>query len=231
MTVVRPRNWQQIQAEVQRRIYEREWPPGKIIPGEVDLAEEFGVARATVNRALRELAETGLLERRRKAGTRVALHPVSKATLEIPVIRQEVESRGMAYGYKRLEIAQRRFEPRESAPISGPALHLRALHLADGVPYVHEERWISLETVPKAAKIGFEEVSANEWLLANAPYTRGDMEITAGAAEGHVADALGVSQGTPLLVIHRVTWDHDAQVTSVYLTYAPGHSLRTQIGG
>ncbi|MEQ9260215.1 MAG: GntR family transcriptional regulator [Roseovarius sp.] len=231
MTVAKPSNWQEIQAEVQRRIYEREWPPGRIIPGEVDLAEEFGVARATVNRALRELAETGLLERRRKAGTRVALHPVSKATLEIPVIRQEIESRGMEYGYRRLSIDKGGHEASAEVPIAGQVLHIRALHIADGAPYVHEERWISLETVPKAAKLGFEEVSANEWLLANAPYTRGDIEITAGASEGHVAEALEAAAGTPLLVIRRVTWDHDAPVTCVRLTYAAGHKLTTQLGG
>ena len=58
---------------------------------------EFGCARATVSRALRDLAEAGVLERRRKAGTRVALHPVRRATLDIPVTRQEIEGRGQSY--------------------------------------------------------------------------------------------------------------------------------------
>jgi GntR family transcriptional regulator, histidine utilization repressor len=47
----------------------------------------LGCARATVNRALRDLAEAGLLERRRKGGTRVPLTPVRKATFEIAIIR------------------------------------------------------------------------------------------------------------------------------------------------
>jgi GntR family histidine utilization transcriptional repressor len=86
--------WEDIRAEVLRRIRVRDWPPGGLIPTEETLAQEFGCARATVNRALRELAGAGVLERRRKAGTRVALLPVRKATLEIPVIRQEIEARG-----------------------------------------------------------------------------------------------------------------------------------------
>ena len=79
-------------AEDQNRI----WKPGELIPNEADLAIEFGCARATVNRALRALAETGILDRRRKAGTRVALHPVRKVTLEIPIIRHEVEQKAAA---------------------------------------------------------------------------------------------------------------------------------------
>ena len=83
-------NWRDVMAEVERRIYSREWQPGQSIPNEADLAIELGCARVTMNRALRTLAEIGLLDRRRKAGTRVALHPVSKATLSIPLLRNEI---------------------------------------------------------------------------------------------------------------------------------------------
>lgn len=68
-----------IRDEMARRIAERRWLPGALIPGEEALAREFGAARATVNRALQELARAGLIERRRRAGTRVARHPVREA--------------------------------------------------------------------------------------------------------------------------------------------------------
>ena len=99
MTGSKRTNWRNVMAEVERRIYTREWQPGQSIPNEADLAIELGCARVTVNRALRTLAEIGLLDRRRKAGTRVALHPVSKATLSIPLIRNEIEASGKSYGY------------------------------------------------------------------------------------------------------------------------------------
>ena len=91
--------WQDIEAEALRRIHARDWPPGSAIPHEADLAKEFGVARATVNRALQSLAEAGWLDRRRKAGTRVALHPVRKAVLSIPILRTEITDLGFHYGY------------------------------------------------------------------------------------------------------------------------------------
>ena len=63
----------------------RSWGRGVAIEGVAidELAAEFGCARSTVNRALRELAEAGFLERRRKAGTRISPDPVRKATLKI----------------------------------------------------------------------------------------------------------------------------------------------------
>ena len=94
-------NWRDVMAEVERRIYTREWQPGQSIPNEADLAIELGCARVTVNRALRTLAEVGLLDRRRKAGTRVALHPVRKATLTSPLfvarLRQAVNHMAITF--------------------------------------------------------------------------------------------------------------------------------------
>ena len=94
--------WEGVRAEVLRRIRARDWPPGALIPGEEALAEEFGVARATVNRALTALAEAGVIERKKRAGTRVAELPVRRARLEIPVIRLDVLGRGLAYDFKLL---------------------------------------------------------------------------------------------------------------------------------
>ena len=46
-------------------------PPGTTIQGEFDLADRFGVARNVVREALRMLTAKGLIESRRKTGTRV----------------------------------------------------------------------------------------------------------------------------------------------------------------
>lgn len=45
------------------------WLPGTVLPGEIALAQSFGVAVGTVRRALAELTAEGLLARRRKTGT------------------------------------------------------------------------------------------------------------------------------------------------------------------
>ena len=45
------------------------WPPGTVLPGEVALAADYGVAVGTVRRALAVLVAEGLLVRQRKIGT------------------------------------------------------------------------------------------------------------------------------------------------------------------
>lgn len=221
------RGWQGIQDEVRRRIHAREWKPGDLIPNEADLAYEFGCARATVNRALQALAEAGFLDRRRRAGTRVALRPVAKATLDIAMLRSEIEGRGFAYDYALLGIDL------EMPPVgltgvfdSGKHWHITALHLAAGKPYVVEDRWISQDVAP--APEVFETVSPNEWLLINAPYTRGEIAFSAKPA-GEFGAALGVAKEASVFEIERRTWDGDQAITQVCLTFAPGYRMQTAL--
>ncbi len=114
-------SWKLVRDEVVRRINERVWQPGDLIPGEVELAVEFGCARATVNRALRELAEAGLVTRRRKAGTRVSVNPARKATVYIPVARLEVERRGSVYRHALLEMRMKDIPALLSSRLDLPA--------------------------------------------------------------------------------------------------------------
>lgn len=226
-------SWQAIRDEALRRIRARDWPPGERIPDEAALAAEFGCARTTVNRALRALAEAGFIERRRKGGSRVKLTPLRKATLEIPVIRQEVEASGGIYGYRLLS----RREAEAPAPILRtmglPAgtmlLHVCSLHLRDGVPHVHEDRWLNPGAVTDLMALDLAQISANEWLVRNVPYTRGTLALSASAASSDVAAALGCASGDALFTMQRLTWQGETPVTHVTQSYAPGHSLRTDI--
>jgi GntR family histidine utilization transcriptional repressor len=224
--------WEAIRDEVMRRIRARDWPPGQVIPGEEALAREFGCARATVNRALRDLAAQGLLERRRKAGTRVALHPVRKATLDIPVTRREVEGRGQTYGFRlltdRMEAAPPPVNARLGLTLGTRLRHLVTLHLADGRPHLHEDRWLNPAILPDPPP-DFAAISANEWLVGNIAYTTGDIAFSAIAAGPEEADALGVTPGTALFLTERTTWTAEAPVTMVRLAYAPGYRLQTLI--
>lgn len=227
------RNWQSVQTEVLRRIHAREWAPGALIPNEADLALEFGCARTTVNRALRAVADTGLLDRRRKAGTRVAVQPAAKATLTIPVIRNEIEDRGQSYGYIKTKRGQAVPPPAVAGamklPADRPLLHVCALHLANDAPYAFEDRWIDPKVVPEALNESFDAVSANEWLLKHTPYTHGEIIFAAATATPQEAALLECPEQSALFTIDRVTWDGAAAVTKVRVVYAPGHQMRTAL--
>ncbi len=221
--------WEYIRAEVLRRIRARDWAPGALIPGEEALAEEFGVARATVNRALRDLADTGVIERKKRAGTRVAELPVRRARLEIPVIRLDVVGRGLSYSFKlladRLAPVPVPVTARMGLPEGQPLRYLETLHLAGGRPYVFETRWLNPAVLPDPVP-DFARTSANEWLVTHVSLVSGDIAFTAEGAGPREAEVLGVPPGAALLVAERTTHGTGGPVTLVRLAHAPGHRVQ-----
>jgi len=233
VSLAQPATWQGVRAEVQRRIRTHQWAPGDPIPNEADLAVEFGCARATVNRALRDLAQAGVLERKRKAGTRVAVNPAGRAVLRIPLIRDEIAEAGLAYGYRllgsRTACPPDPVRDRLDLAPGTQALHLTALHSGDGAPFVAEDRWINTATVPDASRADFTVQSANEWLVRAMPFAEGRIEISVVAAGSEMAAIFGCDPGAGLLRVERQTWRDGRQITVVALTYRPGHRLVSQL--
>jgi len=227
------RNWQDVHTEVRRRIQSREWEQGSLIPNESDLAEEFGCARTTVNRALRSLADSGLLDRRRKAGTRVTSNPERKAIISIPVIRLGLEDQNKTHGYTLISSEMTKPPPNTKARMqlstNDKLLHLVSLHMADSEPYLYEDRWINPDPVPQVLDIDFKVENANEWLVTNAPFSRGDISFSAAQASLPEAHALGISEGEALFIMERTTWDHEVAITSVRQAFAPGYRMQTRI--
>lgn len=221
-----------IKAQIQHSILSGEWAPGSAIPAETELAASWGVARATVNRALRELAEEGLIERKRKSGSRVRLAPVRQARFDIPLVRREIEERGFAY---RLVLVSRHEGPapewlaaRLALDPGTPVLHLVCLHYADGAPWQHEDRWINLALLPEARGVDFAQIGPNEWLVARVPFTDVEIALTATAADADMARQMGCATGDPLLTIERATRWNGRPVTFVRLAHQRGHRMTTR---
>ncbi len=221
-----------VQAVLRARIERGDWTPGGLMPGEVALAAEFGCARATVNRALQALSDEGLIDRRRKSGTRVRLAPRREARFAIPVVRDEIEATGAVYGYRLLSRAETGISGAPGARMGLPGgarvLHLRCLHSAGGAPFQYEDRWISLAALPSATGADFGETGPTEWLIATVPYSDVEVSFLAVAADTAVADALGSESGSALFAAERTTWWQGRAITHVRLTFAPGYRMTTR---
>ncbi|MDQ2091136.1 GntR family transcriptional regulator [Marimonas arenosa] len=227
------RSWRDVLEEIRNRVLTGRYGPGDKLPRDEDIAAELGCARSTVQRAMRDLADRGVVERRRKGGTRVRPDPVTRAVFDIPVARNEVESRGGSYGYQLIRAAIEETPPPVAAALDMraplPMLHVEALHLMNSRPFLYEDRWVLTRTVPEIETVDLGVVSANEWLLANKPYSRCDLRFSAETAGDRVAAIMGLEGGEALFVIERTTWSGDDPITTVKAVYAPGYHLRAEI--
>ncbi|TVQ54318.1 MAG: UTRA domain-containing protein [Rhodobacteraceae bacterium] len=143
--------------------------------------------------------------------------------LTVPLVRDEIERAGGAYGYALIERRETaadaalavRFETAPGAPL----LFVRCLHLSDGAPHQLETRWIALDAAPAAAREPFERVSPNEWLLTETPYDRIEHILTAAAPDADERARLALGPGEPVFVIERRTWRAGAVVTAARLSH------------
>ena len=210
------------------------WRPGELIPKEQELADEFGCARMTVHRALRELAEEGVVERRRRSGTRVALQSERSALIDIPRVEQEIAAAGAAYRYARIGRRVMQSNAATAAHLAletdRKALRIECLHYANDVPFQLEERWINLDVVPEAAEEPFRDRSPNAWLLERRPWSEVEHVISAANATAQAARRLEISAGDALLVVERRTWDGERIITYARMLH-PGRFYRIRAGG
>lgn len=224
------KGYRAIREDVLQRIRSGRWKPGMLVPGEIELAEEYGVARGTANKAMRELVEQGYLERKRKGGTRVRSSPLRAARFAIPLIREEIEAQAR-YGYQLILCEELMADAELRAKLGLKSktnlLHLLCLHLADDVPYATEERWINLATLPEAATADFSTIGPNEWLVARVPFTDVKLEFSAEHPPVHAQKVMR-SGAAPCLLAERTTWLNGKSVTYMRLTFKPGYRLATQ---
>lgn len=200
--------YQKIRLELTRRINSQAWPVGASIPHEDELAAEFNVARGTIRQALSSLVEAGFLEKRRRAGTRVAYPKGHASTLRIALVRDQVEQGGHAYGYRLLK-----------DETIGRIRHVLCLHSKNGAPFQLEDREISLDGIPRAADADFSDISPNEWLLLQQPYSRVQTELRASAPDRNDTRHLSLARTEPVFLVLRETYLDETWLTRVRLSH------------
>lgn len=212
-----------ILTEIEQNILSGRWPPGFRIPSEMELTVHYGCSRMTVNKVLTQLAQAGLLERKRKAGSFVTRPHTSSAVLEIPDLRQVVLGMGQEYASQLLSRLQRRStrEDMDAMRMSktSSVVHALCLHMAGMRPFCIEDRLINLEAVPDAEQEMFTEQSPSSWMVNHVPWSSAEHRIRAEAASEETAGLLKVAPGFPCLVIDRRTWTGRLPITFVRLTF------------
>jgi GntR family histidine utilization transcriptional repressor len=217
--------YQRIRNDLENRIMSGAWPVGHRVPFEHELMETYSCSRMTVNKVLSALAESGLVVRRRRAGSFVARPRVQSAILQIPDLKAEVEKRGERYGYRLLELHKRAASVHDKARLGvggrATVLALCCRHEAEGQPFAVEDRLINVQAVPDALKQDFATTPPNTWLVGHVPWTEAEHRITACNADRRVAADLGIDPGAACLVIERRTWRNGEPITAVRITH-PG---------
>jgi GntR family histidine utilization transcriptional repressor len=222
-------SYETVKTSIQERIAAGGWQPGVRLPSERELVQEFGCARMTVHRALRELEVEGLIERRQGSGSYVAeLHPISNL-LQVRDIHDEIIERGHQHTTLVCGIAREKASADIAAAMrlrrGAAVFHCKLVHLENGVPIQFEDRHVNPALAPDLLGRDLSTVTPSAVLFEHAPLTEAEQVVEAVLATAEQARLLDVQPGSALLMVSRRTVSQ-GQVASVARLYHPGTRYR-----
>ena len=207
--------WVQIEEGLADRIESGRLAAGERLPAERDLALALSVSRMTVRQALASLSARGLVERGVGRGTFVRESPrVVHDLTRVAGFTEEAERQGLEAGAQILAAAEQR-APAQVAQMLGieagaPVVRLERVRLGGDQPITLEDSWVPAEHFPGLLE---HDLSGSLYALMREHYELAPMSATERlepvAARAHEAAALGVPEGSPLMLVERVAYAAD----------------------
>jgi len=218
--------YQQIKATIEQKISSGEWPAGQKLPSENDLVQALDVSRMTINRALRELTQQGLVNRVHGRGSFVAERPRHASLIELEDIAVEVAQAGKRYHAEIINLnqgpADAELAELMQVDVGSELFFLRAVHFQDNQPIQLESRYVNPQLVPEFMQQDYAKVTSTAYLLQQFRPEEMEHIVKAVIADPTTRELLQISREQPCLELSRRTWFNQQVVTQVTLTY-PGN--------
>ncbi len=214
--------YQQIADELRGRVLSGEYAPGRMLPSESEMSEEFDASRVTVRRALEMLREEGLVDARQGFGWFVPGDPVRQPLGRLATIEEQMEASGVVSQRRILEFAFER-APKDVAKVLGTqqVLRVKRVNMADGEPFAIVTVWCPAELGQHLSRRDVEQSPFYE--LLDVPLQGATQTIGADAASPADAAILQVPAGSPVLHCKRITSNTEGQPVLLSQHVFPAH--------
>jgi GntR family transcriptional regulator len=209
--------YHQLKTALLDKLKQGEWKPNDRLPTEDELGVQFGVSKATVRQALRDLAEAGQVRREQGRGTFVAEQKIQFGPRHLTSFTEEMRDFGLQSGSTVLEqgIVPATADLADQLRVAPGAdlFRLRRLRLAGGEPMGLQTVHIAADLVPGLLGEDFAKASLYETLerryglvLHHAAQKHFAVAVTA-----EEAVLLRVPEGAPALGGERLTFLHNGR--------------------
>ena len=214
--------YSRIQEYIAELILSGKLAPETKIQSEREFSEDLGVSRMTVRRALTELVNEGLLERKHGSGTYVAKPKVTYESVELVNYIEAMQQRNIATTSQLLEfseiVASRRLAELLKIEIGNPIYRVDILRLANRVPVILERVFFPCVRFPKLEDWDLEKSSIYDLLTMayNVKLGRISQTVEAVAAADTVAQQLRIEENSPLLMLSRIIYQKETDEPVVF---------------
>jgi DNA-binding GntR family transcriptional regulator len=209
--------YKRIQNNIRNQIASGRLKPGDAVASERELAKTHKVSLMTARHALTGLENEGIVERRRGAGTFVAVPKIHFNKLMS--YTEQMSSRGLAPRSRVLFAKVIADEPEVAARLGLPAasriLKIQRLRLTGKEPFALETCYLHASDFPDlvSAPLG----RSSLFMLLEQNYATklayADEEVDATAADASIAEKLDLPLGTPLLRIRQTIYSAQGKAT------------------
>jgi GntR family transcriptional regulator len=206
------------------------YTPGTALPKEESLVALFGVARATVRRALADLEAEGLVQRRHGTGTFVRADLSTGASTATLSYVDELQQTAQTTDVKVITVETVRPPPWVSAVMQIPhddlAVHAVRLRSAGQTPLMLTDAWVRKDVGRGVTIAALEKNAMYEVLMAQGvKFGRVVQEISAESADPFKAGLLECELSTALIRLTRLMHDCSGQpVQHLTAHMKPQHS-------
>lgn len=201
----------QAQEMLRDLIDRQEYKDGKLLPNEVDLAEQLHISRNTLRQAINQLVYEGLLVRKKGVGTRVARKGITGGVQHWHSFSQEMKMLGIEI--KNYELLVHYLKPsQEIAEFfeideSTPCVVMERLRGNPSFPFVYFISYFN----PKLPVTGDENYTLPLYEMLENNYgivvKTSKEEVSARLAGEKLAAKLGIASGDPVLIRKRFVYD------------------------
>jgi GntR family transcriptional regulator len=199
--------YRRIQLTLQKRIEAGELQPGDAVPSERELARNHEVSLMTARHALAEMEREGLVDRRRGAGTFVALPTIHFNRLAS--FTEQMASRGLPARSRILCASVVEGEQEAAARLSlsphARLVKIERLRQSGEQPFAVEICYLPAEEFQGLLSLPLERRSLFATLERdyNIELAYADEEVDATPASARIAELLGIHAGAPVLRIRQ----------------------------
>jgi GntR family histidine utilization transcriptional repressor len=221
--------YQQVKDFIAGKIQDGTWRAGDRLPSESELVAQFGIARMTVNRALRELMEQGRIVRTAGVGSFVADDKPQGNLLQIARLADDIRRRGHDYQCQIVTV-ERVAASLEVAAALGlhtgeSVFHSVCVHFEDGVAIQLEDRFVNPRMAPDFGQQDFTLEQPSEFLVRTVLFDQMEHVVDAVLPTPEQAALLQMEASQPCLLLTRRTWMRNVPITLVRCLH-PGARYR-----
>ncbi len=206
---------------------------GELLPKEVDIADQLGIARNTVRHAISKLVNEGLLIRKKGFGTKVAAKRIPTKLDSWWSFTKEMQAQGIEVVNFELDVQTLAAGEEVAAAFnikkSTKLVRMSRLRGTPAGPSLLTISWFH----PRLKMSGQENFSKPLYQMLEEDFgvivALSREEISAISAEASLAAKLGIEPGAPLLFRQRLIFDTDGRVIEFNKVYYKGDGFNYSI--